>query len=267
VSANHIGVVGQCEAGGFDFRAALVQYGGQRGRAMAELGEMPPIDIRPADLLPFGQQWTANGGRLGRSSPHSSIELGRVFDQRIGEALAAMLGGISIITPSQNDLHPREPDAVEVGAVRIAGGVRPQNFDVGYRPDGVRFACDSKTLNDAKSVGKNYQNMINDLGTEATTVHTRFPYAIIAFLVAIPAPCLLPTQQSGLIGALQRLAGRASPIDVPHKAEAIALVVWNPATGAIDANVPDPSSPLRIETFSQSVQRHYFDRYFGMPPH
>lgn len=28
--------------------------------------------------------------------------------------------------------------------------------------------------------------MINDLGTEATTVHTRFPYAIVAFLVVVP---------------------------------------------------------------------------------
>jgi len=51
---------------------------------------------------------------------------------------------------------------------------------VGYRPDGLRFAFDSKTLNDKKSIGKNWQNMINDLATEATTVHSRFPYASLA---------------------------------------------------------------------------------------
>ncbi|MDP2935994.1 MAG: hypothetical protein Q8O86_05835, partial [Dehalococcoidia bacterium] len=72
---------------------------------------------------------------------------------------------------------------MEVGPVHIVGGVRPQNFDVGYRPDGVRFAFDSKTINDLDSVRKNWQNMVNDLATEATTVHSRFPYAVVAFMV------------------------------------------------------------------------------------
>lgn len=120
----------------------------------------------------------------------------------VGTALAAMLGGVPITTPNANALTPSHPDCVEVGPVRIIGGVRPQNFDVGYRPDGVRFAFDSKTLNDSKSVGKNWQNMINDLATEATTVHSRFPHAVVfphaivfphavvAFMVVVPEPCL-----------------------------------------------------------------------------
>jgi hypothetical protein len=178
-----------------------------------------------------------------------------------------MLGGIPVIPPSQFDLHPTQPDAVEVGPVRIAGGVRPQNFDVGYRPDGARFVYDTKTLNDRKSVGKNYQNMINDLGTEAITVHSRFPYAIVAFIVAIPTPCLQPAQSIGLLGALQRLAGRLSPIDVAHKAEAISLVLWDPTTGLIDAGTPHGGSNLRIEKFSGFVESHYNDRYAGLPPH
>lgn len=66
---------------------------------------------------------------------------------------------------------------MEVGPTRVIGGIRPQNFDVAYRPDGVRFAYDSKTLNSRNSLGKNYQNMLNDLGTEAATVHIRFPSA------------------------------------------------------------------------------------------
>jgi len=32
---------------------------------------------------------------------------------------------------------------------------------VGYRPDGIRFAFDSKTLNDQESIAKNWQNMIS----------------------------------------------------------------------------------------------------------
>lgn len=153
---------------------------------MAKLVTMPPLAFPQTELARFGAAWTANGGRLSRTPPQSSGDLGRIFDTAVGEALAAMLGGITVVVPNSNALTPTLPDCVEVGPVRIIGGVRPQNFDVGYRPDGVRFAFDSKTLNDAKSVGKNWQNMVNDLATEATTVHSRFPHAVVAFLVAIP---------------------------------------------------------------------------------
>jgi len=195
------------------------------------------------------------------------MNLGQIFDRKVGEALANMLGGIPVITPTSTTLCPAQEDAVEVGACRIVGGVRPQNFDVGYRPDGVRFAFDSKTLNDTKSVGKNYQNMINDLGTEATTVHTRFPYAIIAFLVAIPKPCLISPQKEALTETLERLSQRASPLDSPHKAEAISLIIWIPETGDIDLDWPSTESPLRIEKFSSQIEWAYVERYKGLPPH
>jgi len=145
-----------------------------------------------------------------------------------------MLGGIPVIKPGGNDLVPKQANSVEVGDCRIVGGVRPQNFDVGYRPDGVRFAFDSKTLNDTKSVEKNWQNMINDLGTEATTVHIRFPYAVVAFLVAIPKSCLTSPQKEALAETLERMSQRTSPIDAPHKAEAIALAIWDPDSRTID---------------------------------
>jgi len=178
-----------------------------------------------------------------------------------------MLGGITVTTPKSNDLIARESDCVEVGECRIIGGIRPQNFDVAYRPDGVRIAFDSKTLNDSDSVRKNYQNMINDLGTEATTVHIRFPYAVVAFLVAIPRPCLVAPQKEALTATLERLTQRASPLDSQHKAEAIALVVWDPDTGSVDAKWPEPESCLRIENFPQQIQQSYFARYKGLPPH
>lgn len=155
---------------------------------MANLVSMPPIVINQAELALFGSTWTSNGGRLSRTPPQSSGELGKLFDNAVGRSLATMLGSIQIVAPNSSSLTPSLPDCVEVGPVRIIGGVRPQNFDVGYRPDGVRFAFDSKTLNDKESVGKNWQNMINDLATEATTVHSRFPHAVVAFLVACPAP-------------------------------------------------------------------------------
>src|SRR6266540_4129618 len=129
---------------------------------MASLASMPTITISQMELAAFGQTWIANNGRLSRTPPRSSGELGRLFDASVGQALAAMLGGIPILSPNSNALTPPHPDCVEVGPIRVIGGVRPQNFDVGYRPDGIRFAYDTKTLNDTKSVGKNWQNMVND---------------------------------------------------------------------------------------------------------
>ncbi len=234
---------------------------------MATLGKMPNIILDQNELNNFGNQWTANNGELKRSPPYSSLELGSFFDAAVGKALSVLLGNIPIIKPSSTSLLPVNSDAVEVGPVRIIGGIRPQNFDVGYRPDGVRFIFDSKTLNEEKSVRKNYQNMINDLGTEATTVHSRFPYAIVAFLVAIPEPCLNSPQKEAITSTLERLSQRTSPIDSSHKAEAISLVIWRPNDGSINPNWPPPSSPLRIESFSDQINYSYHERYKGMDPH
>jgi hypothetical protein len=233
---------------------------------VGKLKHMPQIVIAPEELLPFGEAWTRNDRRLSRTPPHSSMELGDLFDAKVGNALATMLGDIPIEKPGAEDLIPRQPDCVEVGPSRVIGGIRPQNFDVAYRPDGLRFAFDSKTLNDTDSVRKNYQNMINDLGTEATTVHTRFPYAIVAFLVAVPKPCLQSPQKEALTATLERLSQRASPIDLAHKAEAIALVVWDPTTGGIDQEWPEAESCLRLEGFSGRVEEVYLSRYKGLPP-
>jgi hypothetical protein len=234
---------------------------------MANLASMPPISFSSEDLKPFGDRWLTNGRNLSRAKPQSSIQFGELFDSRVGSALAAMLGGIPLSKPSPTALTPAMPDCVEVGPVRIIGGVRPQNFDVGYRPDGVRFAFDSKTLNDRKSVAKNYQNMINDLATEATTVHSRFPYAVVAFMVVIPAPCLGEPQSSALIGTLERLAGRRGVDEPAHMAEAVALVVWDPESGQISPLVPAEQSPIRLEAFSAQVEEIYKARYKGLPPH
>jgi hypothetical protein len=115
---------------------------------MANLSTMPPIVIPVAELSPFGRRWTQNGDRLSRSPPYSSLNLGELIDSHVGDALATFLGNKPVIKPNRNELIPRSSDSVEVGPSRIVGGVRPQNFDVVYRPDGVRFAYDSKTLND-----------------------------------------------------------------------------------------------------------------------
>jgi len=228
---------------------------------------MPSIQIDKSDLAAFGAKWKQLDGRLKRTPPYSSTELGQLFDKAVGNSLAKMLGDIPILTPNSEALTPAEPNCVEIGHVRVIGGVRPQRFDVGYRPDGLRFAFDSKTLNDAKSIMKNWQNMINDIATEATTVHTRFPYAVVAFMVIYPEPCVGENQRKATIETLERLARRVSVHNSLHMAEAISLVFWNPDDGTIDPKIPDPQSPLRLESFSRHVETAYVSRYKGLPPH
>jgi len=224
---------------------------------------MTPIVLPTEQLAVIGQHWQPAKFEL----PKTQGELvGKLCDETVGKALAQLLGGIPIKKPKMNSLLPPHPDCVEVGPTRVIGGIRPQNFDVAYRPDGLRFAYDSKTLNGLESLGKNYQNMVNDLGAEATTVHARFASAIVAFIVAVPEPCL-GNHGKNLIAALTRLCGRNTTSGDLYKAEAIGLVVWHPATGSIDVDWPPDGSWLRIEKFSQQVEACYAYRYAGQPPH
>jgi len=113
------------------------------------------------------QNGTPKDKRADRFDKKQGMDFGYVFDAAFGASLAQMLGGIDVLKPIDNSLLPPHKDCVEVGKVRIVGGIRPQNYDAAYRPDGPRIVYDSKTLNDRNSIAKNWQNMINDLATEA----------------------------------------------------------------------------------------------------
>jgi hypothetical protein len=241
---------------------------------MAELQRMPLIEIDQDKLKEWGSRWLKNiNDENGQSKAEfsfdrqQSVNFASFIDLTFGIAISKMLGNINVETPSGNSLLPKGPDIVEVGAVRIVGGVRPQNFDTAYRPDGPRIVFDSKTLNEEKSIGKNWQNMINDLGTEATTVHTRFPYSLVIFFVVLPRPALNEKQEKDLIRTLERLGTRRSVLDQPHLAEAISMIVWDPKTGKIDENIPEKNSNLRLETIHSVIEEIYLDRYKGLPPH
>ena len=106
-----------------------------------------------------------------------------------------------------------------------------------------------------------------NLGTEAVTVHSRFPYAVVAFLVAIPESCLQGHQKATLIPTLERLNGRVEVDEPAHVAEATALVLWDPETGEVHHNSPEPDSPLGLGTFARSIEAVYTNRYKGLPPH
>ena len=91
---------------------------------MALLEDMPQIEVSEADLEEWAQKWLVNEAFNKKEGMH----FGTVFDRQVGAALAALLGGIPVITPSRGELLPKEPDAVEVGPVRVIGGIRPQNY-------------------------------------------------------------------------------------------------------------------------------------------
>ncbi len=241
---------------------------------MSELADrMSPVSLPTEQLREWGNLWRGDQNPEKGTSKEKqcfdrfqSVNFASFIDNEVAKCLAKMLGDIPV-KPATKGLIPLIADCVEVGNVRVIGGVRPQNFDVVYRPDGARIVFDSKTLNDIKSVGKNWQNMINDLATEATTVHTRFPHAIVAFIVLIPKPCLGRKQQADMTRTLERLGARKDVLDQAHLAEVISLVVWNPETGEIDPDIPSQDSALRIGKFSDTLYQHYVSRYKGLPPH
>jgi hypothetical protein len=234
---------------------------------------MPTITPSKAALKDWGTIWLEQKGSKGKPKKANcfdrkqSMDFGKVFDQAFGEALAVMLGGIAVRNISSASLVPPEANCVEVGEARIIGGIRPQNFDAAYRPDGPRVVYDSKTLNDTASVRKNWQNMVNDLGTEATTCHTRFPYCVVVLVVAIPRGALPPNQERDLIRTLERLGSRNDVLDQAHLAEAIAFVVWDPHTGDLDKETPAHDSPIRLGNVSKRIYDTYVARYQGLPPH
>ncbi len=229
---------------------------------MPILTRMPEIQFPSGPLREIAGSWDRDHEALAKEDGE---RLGKLCDQLVGTALATFLGEIPVRTPNPRHLLPETADCVEIGPARVIGGIRPQNFDVAYRPDGVRFAFDSKTLNTRKSFAKNYQNMINDLASEAATVHTRFPAAVVAFMIAVPAPCF-GSHQARFEAALSRLASRLHPSDEAHRAEAIALVVWDPDSATVRAEATR-SDDLRLSTFSAQIEGAYTRRYAEMPPH
>lgn len=239
---------------------------------MPRLRTMPPIVFPQDELAEFGQMWTTLGGRLNKTRPYSSIQLGSFIDATVGHALAEMLGGIPVVKPIRNSLVPPMDNCVEVGPVLIEGGVRPQNFDCAYRPtgvatEGVRFAFDSKTLNLADSIGKNWYNMVNDIVTESATVHSVYPNALSAFIIVLPMPALREPRRSQMIRIFERIAQRNNPADQHYLIEVVSFVLWNPSDGSIDQHHPPPDSRLRIEKFSTLVERFYRTRFEDLPPH
>ena len=243
-----------------------------RGPIVPEIQNMPEIRVSRETLAQWGEVWSGTNGTRSQKNPNrfdkkQAMDFGRLFDDAFGAALATMLGDIPIKTPNANALTPPDPNCVEVGTTRVIGGIRPQNYDAAYRPDGPRVVFDSKTLNEESSIRKNWQNMINDLASEAATVHTRFPFCIVVFIVVLPLPALRERQRRAISSTLERLGSRRDELDQHHLAEATSLVIWNPETGTIEDDPSNPDSLISLRTLSERVHASYIDRYQHLPPH
>ena len=233
----------------------------------------PPLVISEKELKKWGKIWISRKTTSGTSTQPNyfdkkdAMNFGYFIDMSVGISFAKMLGSIPVKKPNMKSLLPLHPDCVEVGPARVIGGIRSQDYDVAYRPDGPRIVFDGKTLNSLKSAGKNWRNMINDISTESSSVHTRFPYCIMGFLLVMPKQALSDKYKVDIIRTLERLGTRKSVLDENHLSEAIAFVVWDPKTGKIDPNIPNSNSNIRIEKFSERVFHRYLERYKGLPPH
>lgn len=119
---------------------------------MAELAhQMPPLIIPIDKLKEWGTLWLGNQNPVTKKSKQKecfdrfqSVNFAAFIDAEFGACLAKMLGNIKVLRPKGDALIPPAPDCVEVGGVRIIGGVRPQNFDVAYRPDGPKLSLTAK---------------------------------------------------------------------------------------------------------------------------
>ena len=142
---------------------------------MPKLQEMPRISIPQEKLAEWGNVWLdsqgtakADGTPIGdnpsRFNRKQVIEFGRIFDDAFAAALAKMLGGIPVVTPKASALPPPESDCVEVGTIRVIGGIRPQNYDAAYRPDGPRVVFDSKTQNNDEGNDAERESSVNGSG-------------------------------------------------------------------------------------------------------
>src|SRR5688572_21924451 len=105
---------------------------------MAHLAEsMPAIAVDKDELKKWGERWLADSAltATGKEAPkkperftkYQSVNFASFIDQAVAKAIAAMLGGIEVVQASGKLLRPAKQDVVEWGAVRVIGGIRPQN--------------------------------------------------------------------------------------------------------------------------------------------
>jgi hypothetical protein len=162
--------------------------------------------------------------------------------------------------------HVLTPDA---GETRVAGGLRTAQSDVteAHRLDGVRLAIELKPT--YRAVGRAIWNRYGDVRAFAVNIHLKFPFAVVGGVQVLPT---IDLEDNGLeldtTGYLDRAARRLSRIrarqteaDAHHLLEAFGLIVFDPRTQQLDANIPPKEGQLRWDQFLDALTVSYDTRF------
>ncbi|ALL79809.1 hypothetical protein AD006_28940 (plasmid) [Pseudonocardia sp. EC080610-09] len=162
---------------------------------------------------------------------------------------------------------------------RLAGGIGAKKVDVTWATEesGLLLACSVKTIMFRDGVGghfqKNLTNRRGDLLFESTTLHRRFPYAVVAgffFLDAGAAGDGTTRRKSTFENVFPRFrlfTRRSDPADREEQFERlyVLLVDSNPFTPAITCyEVNNPDEPVELEQVFDELVELLAERNFDM---
>jgi hypothetical protein len=164
--------------------------------------------------------------------------------------------------------------------------------------DGLRIAAEIKPVNLA--VGRAVWNRFGDIRAFAVNIHLKFPFAIVAGVIALPtwewkqgkatSPEHLATSDSEaepveddldgeivpaspgsrtstlhiidrLVRRLQRTRTRQTEADPPHLLEAVAVIAYDPDTASVLEDVPAVGSGLRWNEVIDTIAELYELRF------
>ena len=159
------------------------------------------------------------------------------------------------------------------GERTVSGALRTVKADLSelHELDGLRLAIEIKPINLA--VGRAIWNRFGDIRTFAVNLHLKFPFAVVGGILTVPTK---ERAKDGTfsstahliqraVNRLMRAGGRRNEGEASHLLEAVAVVVYDPETGDIDANTPPPGSGLRWDEFVSLLAQAY-DSRFGDGP-
>jgi hypothetical protein len=155
------------------------------------------------------------------------------------------------------------------GEREVSGALRVVKADVSeyHSLDGLRLAVEIKPVNLA--VGRAIWNRFGDIRTFAVNLHLKFPFSVIGGVLVIPTTERTkeghrkPTTHLIMraVARLVRAGGRRTEGDASHLLEAIAVVVYDPATGVLDPNLPPSDTGLRWDDFIKKLAFVYDSRF------
>lgn len=233
------------------------------------------VDGLAALSPPTLQDYIAAAGEYVRAcSPLAGVPLGdgpkKAGQIRLSNALAHVL---------LDELQSRLPNMRDpiAGEHTVSGGLREVDADVSESNalDGLRMAVEIKPVN--LSVGRAIWNRFGDIRTFAVNLHLKFPFAVVGGVLAIPiyeegrvakgARKGEPFKRSvthlidRAILRLSRAGGRKTEGDAAHLLEGVCVLVYDPDSDTLSADIPPVGSGLRWEEFLDELVTAYEARF------